>query len=201
MTAYGVTNYLSGLLAQTPQLLFPILIATQVSPTAAGAFNYAWLASTLLMTLPPSAANVLLAHLVSDPVSAPQRLRRTVWGIIVIITALAGLTYIAMQWVIPRLLPRGAPDTLLFLPLLLMGVVLFAIVRLHSMILAWRENLIELLILNGFVATLAIGLPLILLPRAGVLGLEAGWLLSQFLGALMGQIFQVKFVKEFFHRG
>ena len=188
MASYGATNYASGLLAQAPQLLFPILIATQVSHVAAGAFNFACLAAALLMTLPPSAANVLLAHLVGDPDRAERSVRRTLLGILVVVAVLAGLTYAAAWVLVPVVLPKGADEVLTFLPILLGGVVLFAIVRLQSMLFAWRGHLIELLMLNGFVATMAVGLPAVLLPRAGVLGLEFGWLLSQLMGVIVGRM-------------
>jgi|GEM_PF-2551198 len=196
IAAYGATVYVSGLLAQAPQLLFPILIATQVSPLAAGAFNYAWLAAALLMALPPSAANVLLAHLASDPASAQRRLRRAAPGIIVATAVLAFLTYAAMRSLLPFVLPTGMHDTLMFLPLLLLGVVLFAVVRVYSMVLSWHEKLGELLVLNGFVASLAICLPALLLPRAGVLGLEVGWLISQFLGVIAAEMIQFMSSKD-----
>lgn len=195
MAAYGMTNYVSGLLAQAPPMLYPILIATQVSHAAAGAFNFAWMPAALLMTLPPSAANVLLAQLVCHPDKTSRQLQTTIRLIVAVTALMAFGIYICIVLIAPLWLPEGADDVRAFLPILLGGVVLFAVVRLHSMILSWRERLRALFVFNGVVAVVAIGLPIAALPRWGVIGLEAGWLLSQLVGVVGARVIRDRAVE------
>ena len=182
MAAYGLTNYFGGLLAQAPPMLYPILIATHVSHAAAGAFNFAWMPVALLMTLPPSIANVYLAQLVGPAGASTRRLDHTLRAIVVVMAVLATVIYAGMALIAPIWLPSGSDHVRAYLPLLLLGVVLFALVRMQAMLLAWRGQLRALLTLNALVALVAIGLPVLLLPRWGVIGLEVGWLLSQIAG-------------------
>jgi O-antigen/teichoic acid export membrane protein len=188
MAKYGATNYVTGLLNQAPQLIFPFLIATQISATAAGAFNYAWLGMAVIMALPPLAANALLANLVSPKGNIQQHLRITMFAIVAFIALLAALSYIAALIIIPIVLSKGSQDVLQLLPLLLGSVVFYAIVRLQSMLFAWRMHLQKLLILNFVVAVAAMTLPVILLGKNGVLGLEIGWLVSQIIGVSAGYV-------------
>lgn len=188
MAKYGATNYATGLLNQAPQLTFPFLIATQVSTTAAGAFNYAWLGMGVIMALPPLAANAVLANLVSPKGTIQRHLRMTLFAIVAFIALLAALSYVAALIIIPIVLSKGSQEVLQLLPLLLGSMVFYAIVRLQSMLFAWRMQLQKLLILNFVVAVATMTLPVILLFRNGVLGLEAGWLLCQIIGAAAGYV-------------
>ncbi len=185
MVAYAGTNYASGLLSQAPQMLYPILIAARVSHAAAGAFNFAWMASALLTALAPAAANALLAQLVRTPTESSHRIRNMIRAIVAVIAVLACLIFIALYPVAGLLLREGAGDMRAFLPLLLVSAVLFTVVRLKSMVLGLRSHLRMLLVFNGVVAFSAVVLPLLLLPHFGVLGLELGWFLSQLIGALL----------------
>jgi O-antigen/teichoic acid export membrane protein len=190
MALYGGTNYLSGLFSQLPQMLYPPLIAIQVSHAAAGAFTFAWMAAALLMALPPSVANVLLTRLVHNPDEAPRYVRSVTKAIVAVIVLLAGMVYafaVLFGWM---LFPKAASDVQAFLPLLLGSVVAYAIVRLQSMALALRGSLHKLLILNGMVALTAVSLPFALVSRFGVQGIEVGWFLSQLVGVIVAQVFQ-----------
>jgi len=188
MAKYGATNYITGLLNQAPQLTYPFLIATQISATAAGAFNYAWLGMGVIMALPPLAANAVLANLVSPKGTIQQHLRITILTIVGIMAMLAALSYVAALIIIPIVLRKGSQDVLQLLPLLLASVVFYAIVRLQSMLFAWRMHLQKLLILNFVVSVAAMTLPVILLIKNGVLGLELGWLGTQIIGVCAGYV-------------
>ena len=189
MALYGATNYVSGIFSQTPQLLYPILIARYVSHGAAGAFAFVWMASSLLMALPPSVANVLLTRLV-DRRDQERQIRTVICVMVVVCTALACVMFVAVALYARIVLPAAADDIQAFLPILLASTVLYAIVRLQSMTFALRPKMSRLLVLNGCVALAAVGLPILLLPRFGVQGLEAGWLLSQLAGVALGAALQ-----------
>ena len=188
LAGYSATSYLSGLCSQAPQLLYPVIIATQVSPTAAGAFAYAWMAAALLMALPPAVANVLLADLVRAGGAADRRLRSAT-RTVTLLTAGLALALGSVVWLAaPLVVPQGAAALRSDLPILLGSIVLYAVVRLQTMGLAYGEQFGRLLALNATVAVAAVALPLVLLPHWGVLGLEAGWLGSQLLGVGLGRV-------------
>ena len=182
LTLFGITNYVSGIFTQAPQRLYTILIAILVSSSAAGIFDYAWKAVTLLLVLPPLAANVLMANLASNPSNRINRFRQATVYLLVVMSVLAVLLYIAGWLLLPIVLPEFGRQVLGLLPILLCSTVFFAFVRFQSMFLAFLGKLRKLLFLNGFVAIAAISLPLVLLSGLGVVGLEIGWLMSQVFG-------------------
>lgn len=189
MSLYGLTNYISGLLTQAPPMIYPLLIVTHVSPSAAGVFNYAWLVLAFLMALPPAASNVILSHLISKPDRARRTVKISFIGTLSTMAIFSGVIYLTSLIIIPLILPKIENDILAFLPILLIGVVLFTFVRLMTMFFAWRNRLKELVTLNAIVASLAIGLPLLLIEGGGVMGLEYGWLLSLTVGSIVGIVF------------
>ncbi len=188
--AYSLSNYLSGLFTQAPQMLYPVLIASEVSHRAAGAFAFAWMPAALLMTLPPAVANVSLAHLVRHPEKAPSYVPQAMKGMVILTGAAAVLAGVAVAVFARVAIPMVATEVQSYLPLLLGGVILFALVRLQSMVFSLYAWLRVLLLQNAAVAGAAILFPLLLLPRYGVLGLEVGWLLSQSVGVIAGQVLQ-----------
>jgi O-antigen/teichoic acid export membrane protein len=188
MAGYSATSYLSGLCSQAPQLLYPVIIATQVSATAAGAFAYAWMAAALLMALPPVVANVVLADLVRTSGAAEARLRAATRTVTLLTAGLAAALGIAVWLVAPLVVPQGAEALRSDLPILLGSIVLYAVVRFQTMSFAYAEQFGRLLVLNATVAAAAVVLPLLLVAHWGVLGLEAGWLGSQALGVGLGRV-------------
>jgi O-antigen/teichoic acid export membrane protein len=196
MAQYGGTNYVSGLFSQAPQMLYPILIASQVSHAAAGAFAFVWMPVAMLITLPASVANVLMSQVVRSPEDAAGRIRRATWGLVGTIAALACTLFVGVSLFAQLFLPKSAGDIITFLPIMLVGSVFFAIVRLNSMELAYRGRLRALMLLNGLSALAAVALPVALLPRFGVLGLECGWLLSQVFALMLGSIVLARYSWE-----
>jgi O-antigen/teichoic acid export membrane protein len=186
IAAYSGSQYISGLLTQAPQMIYPVLVAAQVSHVAAGAFGFAWMAATLVMALPPAAANVLLTQLVRDPNATELQVRRASHMIIGVTALLATGVLGAGLLVAGILAPAAADQMRLLLPMLMISSVLFAAVRLQSMELSLRGRLRQLLGLNALVALSALSLPPLFLAWWGMQGLEAGWMLSQALGIAAG---------------
>ncbi len=185
MARFGVTAYVSGLFSQSPQLLYPILIASQVSHNAAGAFTFAWMAAALLMQLPPSVANVLMAQLVGNSVDAEARIRkitRVLIGAMAVMSLFVGAGVVLFT---ALFLPSATAEVAGYLPLLLLSSLPYTVVRMRTMDLSLHGDLRGLLKLNVVVAVLAVVLPVVALPVYGVVGLEIGWLLSQVVGILM----------------
>lgn len=185
MARYGGSNYLAGLFAQAPQLLYPALIASQVSHSAAGAFSFAWMAGAMLLQLPPSAANVLMSQLVRDPGDAERRIGQVTRLVLAGMAALALLVGLGVALFATLFLPAAAGEITAYLPLLLGGTLPFAWIRMRSMSMSLRGELRKLTLLNGMVATFSVALPLALLPAYGVFGLEAGWAGGQLAGVAL----------------
>ena len=185
MARYGGVAYLSGLFSQVPQLLYPALIASQVSHQSAGAFSFAWMAAAMLMQLPPTAANVLLSQLVRDPADAQERIRAMARVMLACVAGLSLIVGVGMMLFASLFLPSVAGETMAYLTIVLLATLPYSLVRISSMRMALVGELKLLLFVNGAVMVIAVGFPLALLPAYGVLGLEAGWLTSQAIGVLM----------------
>lgn len=185
MAKYGSTNYLSGLFAQAPQLLYPVLIASQVSHLAAGAFSFSWMAAAMMLQLPASAANVLMSQLVRNPSVLDERAGRTTRWLLLAMVGLSLIMGVGLALFAGIFLPASAGEITAYLPLLMAGTLPFAWIRMRSMTLALSGDLRSLTLINGVVAVMAVALPLALLPAYGVLGLEVGWVASQTVGVLI----------------
>jgi O-antigen/teichoic acid export membrane protein len=192
VASYGSTNYLAGLFGQTPQLLYPALVASQVSHSAAGAFSFAWMAGAMLLQLPPSAANVLMSQLVRKPLDVEARIRRVRWAMVPAMLGLALVTGLGVAAFAALCLPAVSGEIVAYLPLLLGGTVPFAWIRISSMEMSLHGDLRRLMLLNGTVALSSVALPVGLVPAYGVLGLESGWVASQALGVLLAVILSRK---------
>jgi O-antigen/teichoic acid export membrane protein len=112
------------------------------------------------------------------------------------IGALALVLFVGVSLFAWLFLPKSADDIVSFLPIMLAGSVFFAIVRLNSMELAYKGKLRALMMLNGLSAVAAVALPVALLPRFGVLGLECGWLLSQVFAVMLGSVVLARYSWE-----
>lgn len=194
MARYGATSYLSGLLSQTPQLLYPGLIAVHVGHRAAGAWAFAWMSTALLMALAPSVANVLLTQAVRQATTATTDLRRTARIVVSGTAVLGGIAMLVVPVFAHFVLPQATREITVFLPLLLVSAVAYAHIRLRSMEFALKGHLGSHLVLNGAVALTAVGLPLLWLPHWGILGLEAGWLVSQLVGVVSARLLRLRLV-------
>jgi O-antigen/teichoic acid export membrane protein len=202
MAQYGGTSYLSGLFSQAPQMLYPILIASQVSHAAAGAFAFVWMPVSMLMVLPASVANVLMSQVVRSREHTKHAtgrigyIRQATRALVATMAALSCLLFVGVSLFAQVFVPKSAGDIEAFLPVMLAGSVFFALVRLNSMELAFRARLRALMALNGLSALIAVLLPVALLPHYGVLGLEGGWLASQLFAALLGRAILAKHSTE-----
>lgn len=186
LVAYSASSYAGALLSQVPPLIYPILIAVQVSHEGAGAFAFAWMVTALLMAMPQATASMLLAQLATRPERAEQEARATMRALVAACVALSALALLGIALLASLILPASAAAVKDLAPPLLASVPLYAVTRVHITVLLLQRRLQLLILLNGVIASAAVLLPIILLPRYGLNGVAVGWLVGQLLGALIG---------------
>ena len=102
-------------------------------------------------------------------------------GAVLVCSAIAAVAAMLLADV---LVPGAGDELRAYIPLLIVSVVPFTLVRLQAVELAYYARNRDLLVLYTVVASCAIAIPSVLLPVQGVGGLEIGWLASQIVGAL-----------------
>jgi len=186
LARFGATSYLSGLFSQTPQLLYPAMVAAVLSPAATGAFAFAWMVAALTMTLAPAVGSAAMARLAAQPAAAiAPAARRVALGAAGATAGLALAAWPAAMLYARVLPPEAAAGLGVALPALLVAAIVYAGVRVRSLALALAGRLRAQLALNGAVAAAALAGPALLLPRMGLAGLALGWLGAQLLGLLL----------------
>jgi O-antigen/teichoic acid export membrane protein len=155
---------------------------------------------SLLMALPPAISNVLLSHLVSNEHGRKSFNFQKLFTFVFMIFASSSIFIFLVSYIVlPILLPSIGRDIVRNLPYLLAGVVIFACIRVITMVFSWKDCLFSLFVVNGTCAVLSVFLPYLLIQNYGVFGLTFGWFISQIIGLFIAFFFLRKV--DIFHGG
>jgi O-antigen/teichoic acid export membrane protein len=185
---YSAGNYLARLLAQTPQLLLPLLILEMLGPAASGYAYIAWMLGSVLASPGLALAGSAFAEGSNAPGSlfavlsraAAAALVLTVTGALVValgapgVLGLFGTEYAAEAATLLRWLAAAAP--------------LVVLAGLYYTRLRVEKRVGRLMLLSGLVAALTLGLAAALMPRYGIAASAVGWLLGNGLVAALAMV-------------
>ena len=183
---YSAGNYLAQLLAQTPQLLLPLLILELLGPAAGGYAYIAWMLGSVLASPGGALAGSAFAEGSSAPDSLSSILSRSTLVGLGLTGAGALVVAVGAPWVL-RLFGAGyAAEAAALLRWLAAAAPLVVLSSLYFTRLRVEKRVGRLVLLSALVAALTLGLAAALMPRYGIAASAVGWLLGNGLVAGLG---------------
>ena len=175
---YSAGSHVAQLLAQTPQMVLPLLILEMLGPASSGYAYIAWMLGSILASPGLALASSAFAEGSNEPGSLSAILSRatvaglalTVAGTVVVAAAaswglsLFGTGYALEGSALLRWLALAAPPTVL--------------ARLYFTRLQVEKRIGQLILLSSAIAVLTLGLAAALMPRYGIAASGVGWLLG-----------------------
>jgi O-antigen/teichoic acid export membrane protein len=182
---YSVGNYVSGLLAQTSQLILPLLILEMLGPASSGYAYIAWMLGSLLASPGVALASSAFAEGSNAPGSLSAILSRaTVLGLALTVAG-AAVVALGAPWLLLLFGSGYAREGAALLRWLAAAAPLAALASLEFTRLRVEKRIGRLLLLSAAVAVATLGLAAALMPRYGIAASATGWLLGNGLVAAL----------------
>jgi O-antigen/teichoic acid export membrane protein len=182
---YSAGNYLAQLLAQTPQLLLPLLILEVLGPAASGYAYIAWMLGSVLTGLGAALASSAFAEGSNAPGSLSAVLSRATAAGLALTVAGALVVALGASWVLRLFGVQYAAEAAVLLRWLAAAAPLVVLSSLYFTRLRVEKRVGQLVLLSGFVAALTLGLAAALMSRYGITASAVGWLLGNGLVATL----------------
>lgn len=181
MIPYSVGSHMAALLAQTPQMILPLVVLEVLGAAPSGYAYIAWMLGSLLASPGVALANSAFAEAANAP--------RSMSAVLAKAAALGlGLTIpvaITVGGVAPWLLllfgPSYAREASGLLRWLAVASPLGVIAGLYFTYLRVQKRIGQLALLSSLVAAITLGTAVVLMPRSGISASGAGWLLGNSL--------------------
>jgi O-antigen/teichoic acid export membrane protein len=185
---YSAGNYLAGLLAQTPQLLLPILILEMLGPAAGGYAYIAWMLGALLVSPGLALASSAFAEGSNAPGSLDAILSRSTVAGLALTGAGALVVALGAPWLLRLFGAEYAAEATALLRWLAAAAPLVVLARLYFTRLQVQKRIGQMILLGGIIAALTLGLAAVLVPRYGIAASGVGWLLGNGLVAALAVV-------------
>lgn len=173
---YSLGNHLAVLLTQTSQTLLPLIILETLGPASSGYTYIAWMLGSLLASPGLSLANSAFA----EGSNAPHRLAAILVraaGLALPLTLPAALILgLAAPWVLRLFGPSYAQEGSGLLRWLAGAAPQVVLTGLYFTYLRVWKQIGRLVALSAIVATVTLGMAVVLLPRLGIAASGVGWL-------------------------
>ena len=181
----GVADYLAGLLAQTSQMILPLLILELLGPTPGGYAYVAWMIGGLLASPGTALAGSAFAEGSHAPGSLSAVLSRA--AVVGLALTVAGSLVVALSapWLL-RVFGAGyALEAAALLRWLALAAPCVVLTSLYFTRLRVEKRIGPLIVLSVAVAALTLGLAAVLMPRYGIAASAVGWLAGNGLVAAL----------------
>ncbi|HEY76496.1 MAG TPA: glycosyltransferase [Thermoflexia bacterium] len=180
---YSVGNYVAGLLAQTSQMVLPLMILEMLGPASSGHAYVAWMLGGLLAS--PGVA--LAGSAFAEGSNAPWQLRsilvRAAGAGLALTVPAALLVGAAAPWALLLFGPSYAQEGAGLLRWLAAAAPLVVLSQIYFTYLRVRKWVGRLILLSGVLAAATLGVSAALLGRFGIAVSGAGWFVGNGLVA------------------
>jgi O-antigen/teichoic acid export membrane protein len=183
---YSGGNYLAQLLAQTSQLLLPLLILELLGAASSGYAYIAWMLGSVLASPGMALAGSAFAEGSNAPGSLRAVLSRAALAGLALTAAGAGAVILVAPWLLQLFGPAYSQAATALLRWLAAAAPLVVAAQLYFTALRVQKRVGRLIVLSGLIATLTLGLAAALMPRYGIAGSGVGWLVGNGLVAVLG---------------
>jgi O-antigen/teichoic acid export membrane protein len=182
---YSAGNYIASLLAQSSQLILPLMILETLGPASSGYAYIAWMLGNLLTT--PGLA--LAGSAFAEGSNSPQRLsailaRATALGFALTIPAAIVLGIVA-PWVLLLFGDSYAQEGSGLLRWMAAAAPLAVLTGLYFTHLRVRKQVVRLMFLSCIIAATTLGMTAALVSRLGIAVSGVGWLVGNGLVVVM----------------
>jgi O-antigen/teichoic acid export membrane protein len=182
---YSLGNYLAGLLAQTSQMVLPLLILEVLGPAPGGYAYVAWMIGGLLASPGMALAGSAFAEGSHEPGSLAAVLSRAALAGLALTAAGSLVVALSAPWLL-RIFGAGyAAEAAVLLRWLALAAPFVVLVSLYFTRLRVEKRIGPLIGLSGAVAALTLGLAAVLMPRYGIAASAVGWLAGNGLVAAL----------------
>jgi O-antigen/teichoic acid export membrane protein len=186
MRHYSFMNYVAMTLENAPTFILPLITINLLTSEATAYFRIAWnLASILFATVPAAVTTALFA----EGSYKPEKLRYNIIAAGVLMLALLIPATIILLLLGDRILllfgqeyAQNAHQLLLLLTVSWVPIVINQL-YLVTCLIQMRMRLV--ILVQGLLAALTIGLNIISLPKMGVVGIGLAWIVSQTITAII----------------
>jgi O-antigen/teichoic acid export membrane protein len=182
---YSAGNYLAGLLAQTSQLLMPLLIVELLGPAPGGYAYIAWMLGSVLIGPGLALATSAFAEGSNAPGSLAAVLSRAAVAGLALTAAGALIVALGAPWLLRLFGPEYAREAMALLRWLAAAAPFVVLAQLYFTRLRVQKRVGRLVLLSGLIALCTIGLSAILMPGHGISASAVGWLLGNAIVAAL----------------
>jgi O-antigen/teichoic acid export membrane protein len=181
---FGLVNWLGSALGITSATFMPILVLDAVGPPVSAAFYAAWTVAIGLTLISVSTGTSLTAQAAGRPERLPTIVRRALRQSVLLSFVGALVVVVAAPLIMGMFGPHYGSGVAP-LRVLAVSTVPFAVSIVGLSVARVRESLRTILIWEGTLATLGLGLGTVLVIRYGIVGAAFAWLVAQCATALI----------------
>ncbi len=181
---FAAGDYLGSLFALTYISLLPVLVISQAGPVAAAHFYIVWVIASSLQVLPAFMVTSLVVDTAGDPSTFHRQGRRMLIGMARLLVPTCLLLVVFAPIVLAVFGPTYQDATLL-LRLLVLSVIPYGVNMLFVGRARLRVSARRIVVVQGAVAGIVLGLTVLLIPRLGIDGVGIACLIGQGAVALV----------------
>jgi len=182
---YSAGNYLAQLLAQTSQLLMPLLIVELLGPAPGGYAYIAWMVGSMLASPGIALATSAFAEGSNAPGSLAAVLSRAAAAGLALTAAGAAAVALGAPWLLRLFGPEYAQQASALLRWLAAAAPFAVLAQLYFTRLRVQKRVGRLMLLSGLIALCTVALAAALMPGYGIAASAVGWLLGNALVAAL----------------
>jgi O-antigen/teichoic acid export membrane protein len=181
---FAAGDYLGSLFALTYISLLPVIVISQAGPVAAAHFYIVWVITSSLQVLPAFMVTSLVVEAAGDPSTFHRQGRRMLIGMARLLVPICLLIVVFAPLILAMFGPTYEDATLL-LRLLVLSVIPYGINVLYVGRARLRVTAPRIVVVQGAVAGIVLGLTVLLIPRMGIDGVGIACLVGQGIVALV----------------
>ena len=188
IVSYSAGSYVAVLLAQTSQMVLPLIVLEVLGSASSGYAYIAWMLGSLLTSPGIAVASSAFAEGSNSPRQlAPILVRASALGLLPTLPAALALG-VAAPWVLLLFGPSYAQEASGLLRWLAAAAPVVVLAGLYFTRLRVQKRVGRLVLLSGVVAVATLGLAIVWMPRFGVTANGMGWLVGNGLVAVIAVI-------------
>jgi len=184
LVPYSLGNHVAGLLAQTPQIVLPLLILELMGPASSGHAYVALMIGGLLTSPGLAVANSAFAESANAPQRSLSILTRAAAPGLALTVSAGVIVGVAAPWPLQIFGPTYAQEASGLLRFLALAAPLTVLSALYFTHLRVEKQIGHLILLNAIAAAATLGVVIVFMPRIGIAASGLGLLVGNGLVAI-----------------
>lgn len=184
MFRFSLTNYLVSLLALAWSSVLPILVVNILGAEQNAYFYIAWMISNIIATIPTAITTSLFAEGSYDEQTLGNQVRHSLKFIFLLLFPVIVLILLLGDKLLALFGAAYSQNAATLLRVLIVAALPLSINSLYYTVKRVQKKMKSVVILNGFVAAVTLGLSYLLLSQMGVLATGVAWLTANGIVAL-----------------